>query len=652
LAERFPSLDSLPRNVLAALLARTAEGWHVLLRSDLPVEEAAADAFLLGRAGVFAVVVADRPPAEPVMRSVLRHAEERFASIRGSQGRLLARTAITVVVVGGANGARSPRDAGLYWSLPVSQLDRMFRRESNQLNRRQLAELAEAVVPRLPEYSSLAVHLPERQAESSGLMAEQELTDVQLTAALERPFDTWMTFLHPQQNAVASRDYTGPARISGPAGTGKTVVALHRLRHIGRHSVGPLLFTTFVRNLPAVNEAAFLQLAPELEGRAEFVNLHAWARGLLARRGVELNVNHGQIENAFGQAWKQHRDQLSLLEPSVEYWKTELNRVIKGRDIRTLGEYQEIDRRGRLLRLSARQREQPWQLFETYRDNLVAKGIHDYNDMLSAALTELVREPLEEPYAAIVADEVQDIPLIGLRLLREIAGDGPNRLLLVGDGQQQVYAGGWRLSDAGIPIQGRGEILRVNYRNRSGILDFAGRIEATNSVDDLDGAAGVALRDVESVNGGGVAQTWTGNRAELPAALVAAVRGLPVKRGQIALITFGARHVDECRRILESAGISCHNLEHHAGEPDDRVKIGTIHRAKGLDFQAVLVVQFPQEEHSNGAAQRETAELRSRQRLVAATRARDFLWWGEVAAADAASAGGVRPPTPAPSESR
>jgi superfamily I DNA/RNA helicase len=250
--------------------------------------------------------------------------------------------------------------------------------------------------------------------------------------------------------------------------------------------------------------------------------------------------------------------------------------------------------------------------------------------VIALALAELVARPPDEPYAAVVVDEVQDITLNGLRLLRQLAGDGPNRLLLVGDGQQQVYPGGWRLSDAGIPIRGRGEVLRVNYRNRAAVLSFAQGFDATNQIDDLDGAAGVALRDAEAVNSGGEIRHWQGSDTDLPNALADAVATLPVPRGRTALIVFDHRSLHRCTAILRQAGIPLIPLDQYTGEPDDTIKIGTVHRAKGLDFQAVLAVMFVPEDGVNTATEQETRELRGRQHLVAATRARDYLWWAEV----------------------
>jgi len=275
------------------------------------------------------------------------------------------------------------------------------------------------------------------------------------------------------------------------------------------------------------------------------------------------------------------------------------------------------------------------------QEMLAERGLHDHNDVIDLALAELRRQPLETRYAAVVVDEVQDITLNGLRLIKELAGTGPNQLLLVGDGQQQVYPGGWRLSDAGIPVLGRGEVLRVNYRNRTEVLAFAQRFDAVDEVDDLDGESGIALKNAEAGNTGGTAVSWRGTEAELAAELTRRIAGLTAPLGQTALILFQRQDLVRCRRILREAGVPVLSLDDYSGAPDDHLKVGTVHRAKGLDFQAVLVVEFPGKPGESGAAAEEATRLRDRQRLVAATRARDFLWWGIVdGIADTAGAAG------------
>ncbi|NUT94902.1 MAG: DEAD/DEAH box helicase [Saccharothrix sp.] len=607
----WPGADAVWRRVMTALVAQTADGWRVLARRDT-AHRNRADVVLIGANGVTVVVVGELDNGE----QVVRHAEKACAGIRGPQGQVLAGSAIHYAVVAG--DAPDP-----FVRLTEAEVPRLFRRDNAHLTRAQVKAIAATLDGRLEGYKDLGVQAVERAPEAPGLLEVADVAEDQLAAARQRPFETWLTFLHPHQQAVVTRRYGGPARISGPAGTGKTVVALHRLRHLARRTTGPLLFTTFVRTLPRVHRATFARFAPELADRVEFTNLHSWARDLLDARGTPFPVDARAAHTQFNRAWTVHRDALAPLEPNPAYWHTEIDRVIKGRGLRSFEQYAAVVRKGRRVRLDAGQKARVWGLYETYQQYLGERGVHDHNDLVAAALEEVRRE--RPRYAAVVVDEVQDITLTGLRLLRELAGDVPDGLLLVGDGQQQVYTGGWRLSDAGIPVQGRGEVLRVNYRNRERVLTFARGFDADNAVDDLDGAAGVTLREAEVASPGGQAKQWSGPEAELPEALAKAVRELPVPLGQAAVITFSNTTAHMCAGLLRRAGVEVCALEDFDGEPDPRLKVGTVHRAKGLDFQGVLVVEV-----SRGEVPAEQAELLARQRLVAATRARDHLWWGEV----------------------
>ena len=625
-----PPPGIVARRVLPLLVARTAENWHVLLRTGA-VADGAPDAVAVGSTGVFAVEFADRLPDTAAVQALIDHVDRWSCRIRaGSGGQVLATSAVHEAVVV-PEGLR-PEDAADRRAQVIAEgtVEGWLRGQASRLSKAQRDSIAEQLTALLPGYAAVSVGSPRKQPTSDGLLDARRLRSDQLESAQARPFEQWMTFLHPDQLHVVTRQYSGPARISGPAGTGKTVVALHRLRHLARRSTGPLLFTTFVRTLPAVHERTFRRLAPEFDHRAEFVNLHAWVRGFLARRDIELTVDDSRALTAFNLAWAAHREFLEPVEPSREYWQTEIDRVIKGRGLRTIEQYRAIDRPGRTVRLGANQKQLVWELYETYQRNLEARDLHDYNDMVEVALRELIANPLEEHYAAVVVDEVQDITLNGLRLLRELAGDGPDALLLVGDGQQQVYAGGWRLSDAGIPIQGRGAVLKVNYRNRAELVAFARQFEARNTVDDLDGAAGVALKDVEVANPGGSHRTWQGSREALGPALTEAIAALPMDHGACAVLAYTKKDVETCAAILRGAGIACTRLEDYRGELDGPIKVGTVHRAKGLDFQGVLVVDVEEAAPPPSAATTENQDRRNRQHLVAATRARDFLWWGRV----------------------
>ncbi|WP_086839455.1 UvrD-helicase domain-containing protein [Amycolatopsis kentuckyensis] len=626
LTEHFPQLGADRRRILTALVVETVGSWRLFVRADPP--DSRADAFLVGPEGLFAVTIADGPPERP--HALVRHAEESCAGIRDGRGRELTGSAVHLVLVT-PGPRRVVRDPGPFRVVAETELAKLLKPAAAHLNRRQIEAISEQTGKILDGYVPLRVRAPEHRTAADGFLDAGTLVEAEVAAAQLRPFDSWLTFLHPHQRAIVTRDYRGPARISGPAGTGKTVVALHRLRHVARRTSGPVLFTTFVRTLPPVHEAAFRRLAPEFGRRAEFVHLHAWVRRFLTARGRPVEVDARAVRTAFGRAWSRHRAVLEPIERHDEYWRTEIDRVIKGRGFTTLDEYRRpAVRRGRELRLGPEQKAAVWQFYETYQEMLAERGLHDHNDVIDLALAELRRQPLETRYAAVVVDEVQDITLNGLRLIKELAGTGPNQLLLVGDGQQQVYPGGWRLSDAGIPVQGRGEVLRVNYRNRTEVLAFAQRFDARNEVDDLDGASGIALKHAEAGNTGGTAVSWRGTEAELAAELTRRIAGLTAPLGQTALILFQRQDVVRCRRILREAGVPVLSLDDYSGAPDEHLKVGTVHRAKGLDFQAVLVVEFPARAGESGAAADEASELRDRQRLVAATRARDFLWWGVV----------------------
>ncbi len=224
---------------------------------------------------------------------------------------------------------------------------------------------------------------------------------------------------------------------------------------------------------------------------------------------------------------------------------------------------------------------------------------------------------------------MQDITLAGLRLAHAIAGgNGSSPLLLLGDGQQQVYAGGWRMADAGIDLRGRGAILRVDYRNRRRVWENAAGIDAVNELGDFDDAPGVLLRDADVVLPDGVVRIWRGPDQYLEAALVDGIRGCGKPLSDIAVLTRTRQEAGRLAGALDAVGVATLPLEDYDGTPQAAVKVGTVHRAKGLDFAAVFHPTWSGGPRSRTGADRERAELADRQKLVAITRARDYAWIG------------------------
>jgi superfamily I DNA/RNA helicase len=392
--------------------------------------------------------------------------------------------------------------------------------------------------------------------------------------------------LDPRQLGLVRREYQGPARISGPAGTGKTLVALHRLAWLAERYGGRLLYITFVRNLPQVASAVYRRIAPTSAARVEFVDVHSWAHDLLLRRGIRCDGDRAAVAAAFEAAWHRCGGPLGALAAGSGYWREEIDHVIKGCGLGALEEYLRLPRHGRGLRLDRAARTAMWALYQEYERRLRASGAADHNDLVLAATAELARSGLEQPYTAVVADEAQDVNLVGLRLLHALGGDRPNGLLLVGDGQQAVYPMGSRLADAGIPIQGRGEILRINYRNSEGVLAVARELDAVNHFDE----DALPLREVEATVAGGATRHYTATTAEdHDVELVTALQTCPVGPGDIALLTTTREAAQHYRGVLHAAQIPAVNLADYTGRRIDAVKVGTIRRAKGLEFRAVFL---------------------------------------------------------------
>jgi superfamily I DNA/RNA helicase len=236
----------------------------------------------------------------------------------------------------------------------------------------------------------------------------------------------------------------------------------------------------------------------------------------------------------------------------------------------------------------------------------------------------------------VIVDEVQDLTLVGVRLLHALVGDVPNGLLLVGDGQQAVYPGGFRLSDAGIDIRGgRGQVLRTNYRNSKEILDAALELVAKDDFEDIDGLRTPGRRDIDlTYYDGRVHRVVTPTVAVHDQALHDSLLALPSsERADAAVLCPSMRAIGHYRRLLAQAGIEVRLLEHYDGRPVEAVKLGSYRRAKGLEFKRVYLPQHDAAStHESAASEttREREELARSRLFVAMTRARDVLWLGSV----------------------
>ncbi|MCU1403847.1 MAG: helicase UvrD [Glaciihabitans sp.] len=479
--------------------------------------------------------------------------------------------------------------------------------------------------------------------DDSDLPTDEEVSSALLAGILAEPIEEWMSFLHPEQAKLVRRSFNGPSRIRGAAGTGKTVVALHRAAYLARSKPGSVLVTTYVRTLPAVLSSLLNRMAPDVSGRVIFTGVHAFASALLAERGVNVRVDRRASDLAFASAWKSIGEHglLGRIDHNPRYWKEEVDSVIKGRGITTLEQYNELARTGRRRRLSLDQRREVWALYREYTAFMSKSGAHDFADLISLAASSLAETPLEG-YCAVIVDEAQDLSSMMIKMLHSIVGNAPDGMTLVGDGQQTIYPGGYTLSEVGVSLAGRGVVMTTNYRNTKEIIEFAAGIVAGDEYTDIEGAAATG-DDIQRVERSGETPSSTvfSSKRAHDAALVdrinSALREVGTNYGDIGVLSLFGYSVSDTLAVLHREGIPTIEMDKYTGAPINAVKVGTIKRSKGLEFKQVLVSRVPRtlvdatpRPPGSDDAWQETWELQRRELYVAMTRARDGLWIGAV----------------------
>jgi len=480
---------------------------------------------------------------------------------------------------------------------------------------------------------------PSGDAAQDALLSPEEVNDALLQGILAQPIEEWMSFLHPQQAKLVRRSFAGPSRVRGPAGTGKTVVGLHRAAHLARIKPGRILVTTYVRTLPDVLGELLRRLAPEAVDRVDFTGTHAFARRILQDRGVHFKLDPAGSRDAFDVAWCQvgAKSVLGNGTKDHDYWADEIEHVIKGRGITQFEQYADLTRTGRRHPLNLNGRQAVWELYCAYDAELRKRGINDFADLVLLAEAELRRKPMDGVYSAVIVDEAQDLSCAMIRLLHSLVGDEPDGFTLIGDGQQSIYPGGYTLAEADISVHNRGVVLDINYRNTAQIVNFARRLVAGDEYADIEGV--LARGDVPSSvprTGAEPVIAHCANRRELNETMIARVRSatrdIGTGIGDVAVLCITRRSAMNATAALLAAGFPVINLEEYSGVPIDAIKVGTIKRAKGLEFKQVLIPDIRREhtitEPPTDDTDRERWDLTRRELYVAMTRARDGLWVG------------------------
>ncbi|MCY1506132.1 ATP-dependent DNA helicase Rep [compost metagenome] len=467
--------------------------------------------------------------------------------------------------------------------------------------------------------------------------------DSDLEALLAAPLERWRVFLHPSQRKLVERDWNGPVKVTGGAGTGKTVVAMHRAARLARQYAQlpgrPVLFTTFTKTLAEdIRQHLELLCTPQELEKIQVVNLDQWASGLLRRFGYA----HGLLYNE-GDRRRFWQAAMSAMPASVDlsqqFMRAEYERVVLPQGCETAEDYMRASRIGRGGQLGRAMRKALWPVFAEYRAQLQAANLREPEEAFREACQLLSTEKPALGIRAMVVDEAQDISNAAFELIRAAVEPAENDLFIVGDAHQRIYRHKVVLSRVGIEVRGRSRSLKVNYRTTDEIRQWACAQLEGCAVDDLDGNAD-SLRGYRSLTHGDVPDIIESVSLQDDVSHVQAIlKQLQEDGMELRQICISARtndDVDGIARALQQSGMSCLKLEN--SNPDDPavpgVRLATMHRIKGLEFSVVILAaykgaasyaeQFSREEDAGVA---EDTELSERCLLhVAATRAKRNLF--------------------------
>lgn len=476
--------------------------------------------------------------------------------------------------------------------------------------------------------------------------------DDELLRMLNAPLALWRTYLHASQRASVEWRVNGPIRILGGAGTGKTVVAMHRARWLVREYLknpdDRVLFTTFTRNLAMdISENLDHICTKEERERIDVINIDAWVSTFLKRQGrhqtiVYENGKDRTIENAWKAADPHVPDDVSPVF-TKEFCREEWRRVVLPQNVRDARAYFAADRTGRGVPLTRKQRMLLWPVFEKVHAELARRDALTSEQAVHEAIALLEEGKQTKRYAAIVIDETQDFGPEVMRLFRAIVPEAPNDMFIVGDAHQRIYSRVGSLSQSGINIRGRSRKLRINYRTTEEIRRFATRVLEGQPIDDLDGEADT-LTDYKSLFGGSEPQVKGFRTAtEEVTWILAQARELmdsddaPMDLGDMCLVARTNAEVERYRQILDEMGVKTVVLTRQTSDARDTtsLRLATMHRVKGLEFKAVFLAGASDDtiplraaiESSSDEVERELAEIGERALFhVACTRAAQALF--------------------------
>ena len=477
-------------------------------------------------------------------------------------------------------------------------------------------------------------------------------------------FGAWRIFLHPQQREYAERTRNGSFRLSGGAGTGKTVVAVHRARNLARANPrARVLLTTYTRNLAddlasQVHQLSGAQTVTRLGRPGVYVSgidQLVWAIMKRARSGiadaVEDVLGHRRKSplNRSGAAWSRAIGEAGRTLPAeiatTAFFEAEYETVVLPHRITTESQYLEVRRQGRGKSFSRARRMAVWRVIAAYRSAGSSEGGTDFGERAAIAAAWLERTGARL-FDHVVVDEAQDLTPLHFQLLRALVAEGPDDLFLCEDSHQRIYGRKVTLSHYGIEVRGRARRLTLNYRTTAQNLAWAVNVLEGGSFTDLEGRAEEHPYR-SSRSGPAPILVPAGSPREQMRRAAAVVRSwLPADDDAgagaggvraaapetIAILVPDRHRRGQVVTALGEQGLEVRAVDREEAGPG-RPLVMTMHRAKGLEFTHVLLLDAnalldPRRRYHETLDETALADWRLRERsllYVAATRARDVL---------------------------
>lgn len=458
----------------------------------------------------------------------------------------------------------------------------------------------------------------------------------ELARALDYPWDKWTVFLHPDQRQLVERDYAGPARVSGSAGTGKTIVALHRAVHVARKNANArVLLTTVSEPLANALHTKLRRLIgnePRLADRIDVASIDSVGERLgKAHLGkvtfADRAAIRGAIEHASGK--------VGAHKFGIHFLLTEWDEVVDAWQLATWEAYRDVARLGRKTRLQEPQRKLLWSIFDQATATLKERGLTTRAAMFTDLAAVIAALP-QPPFDHVVVDEAQDVGIAHLRFLAALGAGRKNGLFFAGDLGQRIFQQPFSWKALGVDVRGRARSLRVNYRTSHQIRTQADRLLGAE-LSDVDGNREARSGTISVFNGLPPRVQVVGDpetEIEAVGGWLREIADSGILPHEIGVFVRSAEQLERASAAVARAKLDGKVLDEHVDVSSGRVAIGTMHLAKGLEFRAVVVMACDDEviplqsriaSVGDDADLQETYDTERQLLYVACTRARDRL---------------------------